>query len=297
MRSTFPDNSQPFEPYIRNITQIITNTAPEKIAFVILFGSFARGTWVRDRYSEGNSIYEYASDFDFLVITNAKKKDEQGKEIEDGISAFDLERKITHNIESAAVVRETHRPHFVIEPIDYINSELEKGRYFFSDIKKEGILLYDSGKFKLSEARILSENEVREIAKGDYEHWFGRATSFLRDSKNTFEIQDYKSSAFYLHQATEHFYNCALLVLTGYKPKSHHLEDLNKLCATQVNDFLTIFPLATEEQKECFRLLNKAYIDARYNKHFSIKKEQLEYLMKRVEGLKEIVEKICKNKI
>jgi len=297
MRSTFPDYSKPFEPYIRNITQIITNTAPEKIAFVILFGSFARGTWVRDRYSEGNSIYEYASDFDFLVITNAKKKDEQGKEIEDGISAFDLERKITHNIESAAVVRETHRPHFVIEPIDYVNSELEKGRYFFSDIKKEGILLYDSGKFKLSEARVLSENEVREIAKGDYEHWFNGGLSFLDTTYDPMKKDDFVRAAFLLHQATENFYNCALLVITGYKPKTHDLVELNKLCSAQSNDFLIIFPQGTEEQKESFKLLNKSYIDARYNKHFKITKEQLEYLIKRVEGLKDVVEKICKDKI
>ncbi|MES2962169.1 MAG: HEPN domain-containing protein [Pseudomonadota bacterium] len=297
MRSTFPANSQPFESYIRNITQIIINTAPEKIAFVILFGSFARGTWVRDRYSEGNSVYEYASDFDFLVITNAKKKDEQGKEIEDGISAYDLERKILRNIDDAEIARQAHRPHFVIEPIDYVNHELERGQYFFSDIKKEGILLFDSGKLKLSEARVLSEKEVREIAKADYEHWFDRATSFLRDSKNTFQIPDYKSAAFYLHQATEGFYNCALLVLTGYKPKTHDLIDLNKLCSAQSNDFLTIFPLATDEQKESFKVLNKSYVDSRYNKNFIVSKEQLEYLTKRVEGLKETVEKICKNKI
>ncbi len=297
MRSTFPDNSQPFEPYIRNITQIITNTAPEKIAFVILFGSFARGTWVRDRYSEGNSIYEYASDFDFLVITNAKKKDEQGKEIEDGISAYDLERKILRNIDTAAVVREAHRPHFVIEPIDYVNHELERGQYFFSDSKNEGILLFDSGKLKLSEPRVLSEKELREIAKADYEHWFSGASEFLEGTYFFMEKGALTKAAFLLHQATESLYNCALLVLTGYKPKSHDLVELNKLCSAQSNDFLLIFPQATEEQKESFKLLNKSYIDARYNKHFKITKDQLEYLVKKVEGLKEIVKKICKEKI
>ncbi len=43
----------------------------------------------------------------------------------------------------------------VLESIKTVNSQLEKGHYFFSDIKKEGILLYDSGEFQLAEAKNL----------------------------------------------------------------------------------------------------------------------------------------------
>jgi HEPN domain-containing protein/predicted nucleotidyltransferase len=295
MKLILPEKSKPYEQHIRKVCDIIVNTARDKIAFVILFGSFARGTWVRDRYSEGNAVYEYASDFDFLIITNAKKK-ENGKENANGISAFDLERKIKNEIEQNSI-RYAHKEHLVIEPIDYVNSELEKGRYFFSDIKKEGILLYDSGQFFLAEARILSEDEVREIAKVDYDHWFKSAEVFLAQCENAFKISEFKNAAFQLHQATEHFYNCTLLVLTGYKPKTHDLIELNKLCATQANDFLTIFSFANEEQKECFKLLNKAYIDARYNKHYLITKEQLGYLVGRVEKLKEVVARVCGERV
>ena len=158
-------------------------------------------------------------------------------------------------------------------------------------------MLYDSGDFKLADAKVMSEDEVRGIVREDYDHWFNSASGFLRDSKSTFEIDDYKKSAFYLHQATEHFYNCTLLVLTNYKPKTHDLVELNKMCAAQSNDFLTIFPKATDEQKESFKLLNKSYIDARYNKNFTITKEQLEYLSKRVTILKEVVKRICEPKV
>lgn len=285
MKLTLPENSQSHEAHIREIAQAIVATAPDKIAFVILFGSFAKGTWVHDRYSEDNTVYTYASDYDFLVVTKEKNNRKNG--------ICDLEKKIG----DLAYRKYGHNPHLVIEPLNYVNSELEKGRYFFSDIKKEGVLLYDSGDLQLAEARVLDEKEVREIAKGDYEHWFTSSSGFLRDSKSTFEINDYKKAAFYLHQATEGFYNCALLVMTAYKPKTHDLVELNKLCCAQSNDFLIIFPLATENQKESFKLLNKAYVDARYNKHFKITKEQLEYLIKRVEGLKEVVERVCKGKI
>ncbi|MFV0251448.1 MAG: nucleotidyltransferase [Rickettsia aeschlimannii] len=50
--------------------------------------------------------------------------------------------------------------------------------------------------------------------------------------------------------------------------------------------------IATPEQKECFELLQKAYVDARYDKNYKIIKEQLLYLIDRVEKLKEITERI-----
>ena len=63
------------------------------------------------------------------------------------------------------------------------------------------------------------------------------------------------------------------------------------------DDLLKIFPIDTPERKECFELLRAAYIDARYNKNYAISKEQLEYLIERVEKLKKTTEKICLEKI
>ena len=257
---------------------------------MILFGSFARGTWVRDRYVEDGIVYEYASDYDFLIITKTGKQ-------ANGSCAFDLERKIMDSIEKSSNVREAHRVHIIIEPIDRVNGDLEKSQYFFSDIKKEGVVLYDSGEFELSASKKLNEDERKKIAKADYEHWFGSASGFLIDSNNAFAREDFRKSAFYLHQATESLYNCALLTLGGYKPKSHDLKELNQLCSIHSHEFLTIFPLATEEQKSCFKLLQQAYIDARYNKNYAITKEQLEYLIVRVSRLKALTENICKEKI
>jgi predicted nucleotidyltransferase/HEPN domain-containing protein len=292
MKLTLPQKSIDRQAYIKEITDTILDCAKDKIAFIILFGSFARGDWVFERYSEDGIVYHYASDYDFLIITKSKKKDDKN-----GISSFDLERKIKNEISQRAIVRHIHDNQFVIEPIDYVNSELGKGQYFFSDIKKEGILLYDSGEFELVEPRILSEKEIRYIARQDYIHWSDKVEESSLRFRTLFDAKKYNGAAFDLHQVTESLYNCTLLVLTGYKPKSHDLEDLNRLCATQLNDFLAIFPLATDEQKQSFKLLQKAYIEARYNKHYKITKEQLEYLQSRISKLKSLVENICKERI
>ena len=61
--------------------------------------------------------------------------------------------------------------------------------------------------------------------------------------------------------------------------------------------FLTVFPGATAEQKECFDLLKRAYIEARYSSAYKITKEQLEYLAERVQKLQELTKKICEARI
>ena len=60
---------------------------------------------------------------------------------------------------------------------------------------------------------------------------------------------------------------------------------------------MKVFPRATKEQDERFKLLKKAYIDARYKKDYKITKKQLEYLAKRVKILQRLTKKICVAKI
>jgi hypothetical protein len=44
-------------------------------------------------------------------------------------------------------------------------------------------------------------------------------------------------------------------------------------------------------------LLQKAYVDARYKKDYTIEKNELEYLEQKVKLLKEMTERICTEKI
>lgn len=37
---------------------------------IILFGSYASGDWVEDRYTENGIRYDYISDLDVLIVTN-----------------------------------------------------------------------------------------------------------------------------------------------------------------------------------------------------------------------------------
>ncbi|HEX9828558.1 MAG TPA: HEPN domain-containing protein [Flavobacteriaceae bacterium] len=288
MKSELPERTQPIKDRIALIVEEILSVAKDKIAKIILFGSYANGTWVDDKYVEGHITYTYQSDLDILLIMR-KGKYSYSK-------ALNIEERIDKQLKKKNL-EDNPWVTLIIESIGLVNKQLEQGQYFFSDIKKEGILLYDSGEYQLSKVKELGKDERRNIAQNDYDYWFHKGSGFLIDAGNAFERNDYSLTAFYLHQATESFYHTILLVFSGYKPKLHDIRKLGCMISHYHDDLLKIFPFDLPEQKKCFKLLRAAYIEARYNKDYIISKTQLEYLIERVEKLKMVTERICLSEI
>jgi predicted nucleotidyltransferase/HEPN domain-containing protein len=292
MKTSLPENSLVIKDRLDAIVQEILAVARDQISMIILFGSYAKGTWVRDWYVEGHITYSYESDLDILVVTKSPKyRGPKGASFESDLTKRLKRKGLRGKSFGAPWVT------FVVEPIKYLNQQLEKSQYFFSDIKKEGILLYDSGEFTLAEPKDLNLEERKQIAKDDFDVWFGSGTEFLL-GVDFYTKQDLlNKAAFLLHQATESFYSAILLVFTGYKPRLHDIEKLGSLASNYSDELLKIFPRDTKEQEEKFVLLKSAYTEARYNKNYKITEEQLLYLIKRIEKLKSITEEICTNRI
>jgi len=271
-----PDHKQ---KHLKEITEIIVKAVdPEK---VILFGSHATGRWVEHRYTEGGITYEYISDYDILVIT---KSGEQRKDYE-----------VQDLIENRCVYK---TPVTVItHDIDFINKMLTEGQYFFTDIEKEGILLYDAGNIPLAERKPLIRSEAKAIAQQYYDQWFISAKEFVEVAAFCLQRQQLKIGAFNLHQATERTYNAIILVETGYKPKTHNLDKLKRYSKRFSEELESVFPYNTPEEKHLFDLLKRGYIDARYKDHYEIRAEELAQLIERVSRLQIIAEKICREKI
>lgn len=256
-----------------------------KPEMIILFGSYARGDWVEDVYREEGITYEYKSDYDFLVVVEDPKQ----------VKYVSPWRKVEKRLREWSKIQ---TPVNIIRlDIHALNQSLAKGQYFYSDIKKEGILLFDSKKFKLADAIELNPKERIKEAEKYYKHWFDKALDFKEHFYFDMRRKKYSMGAFQLHQATESLYTAILLVFTGYRPKSHDLEFLESLADSQFTGIGRMFPKTTEKQKELFELLRSAYVDARYDENFQIKKKDLEWLAERVEKLKELTEKICTDKI
>ena len=143
----------------------------------------------------------------------------------------------------------------------------------------------------------LPSSERKKLAESDFEYWYGKASKLEKIYNFCCSEEDYNEAAFNLHQMTERLYGAILLVFTHYKPSTHDIEKLGQRVASIEPKFLSIFPRAMEDEKECFKLLRKAYVDARYKPSYTIEKEQLEWLAGRVNQLKELTETLCREKI
>ncbi|WAC15168.1 HEPN domain-containing protein [Dyadobacter pollutisoli] len=272
--SHLPDDKQ---EELQTLTKIIIEKVPAEM--VILFGSHARGDWVED-FQENT---EYVSDYDILVITKDRKS------AKDGEKWWDLSKKLNGNEENT-------RTTIIQHSIGFVNDKIERNEYFFVDILREGIMLFDSGKFKLSEPKDMNPEERQKKAKDQFEPWFSSANEFL-DIDADLAKSHFKKAAFLLHQATERYYAAILLVFTDYKPKIHDIEKLGNQVEKLHSAFGTVFPKNTPEEKRLFELLQKAYIDSRYNMNYKIEKAELEYLSERVKLLKDLTERICNERI
>ena len=100
-----------------------------------------------------------------------------------------------------------------------------------------------------------------------------------------------------LHQAAEASYKTICLVFTNYNPNEHFLRLLGSFAAEHESALRKVFPQKTKQDEERFRLLEYAYIGARYDPDYRITRDDLEILSKRVRFLLEITERICKKRI
>lgn len=226
---------------------------------VILFGSYARGDWV-------DIEREYQSDYDILVACGRKKKKNYDLREE-------LEKRIYIDDDIATKVS------FTYEPMSVINAEIRKYNYLFIDIRREGILLYsESDSFQLEDIKDLEPKERYEKAVRDIKYWFQQFDDFYKGYQFYYKENTRNLAAFHLHQTAEHLYISLLLVYTGYKPKTHDLEELEKLVIPFYKDISQVFPRNTEPQKQLYNLLRKAYVDARYDMNYTITKRELKAL-------------------
>ncbi|MCR6640775.1 MAG: HEPN domain-containing protein [Sporocytophaga sp.] len=264
--------------------QILEQMQPD---YVLLFGSYARGNWVEDEYMEDGILYGYKSDYDILVVTETKLDNVLSNKWRE------LEKYVSKLYTTAPV-------NLIHHSWGYLKRELAHGSYFFIDVVKEGIILYDNGRnidSPIAVPEFIDPEKVKARAKEEYDLWFESANDFLETYRFNFEKEKYKIAAFLLHQATERYYTALLLVFTGYKAKIHDIKELGSQVEAVDDEFKEIFRRDTPEKNSQFILLKKAYIDARYKKSYSISKEDLEYLCKRVEVLRDLVKAKCEERI
>ncbi|WP_033073853.1 HEPN domain-containing protein [Sphingopyxis sp. MWB1] len=252
-----------------------------RILKIILYGSHARGDWVAD--PKGG----YYSDYDILVVVNDARLTDPVDYWYKAEDAFLREYGITKRLSAPVGL--------IVHSLGDVNFQLARGRPFFIDIVRDGIILYEFGTHSFDPPRPLSPELAHQEAQGHFEQWFASASEFL-DGAKYFIAQNYNNrAAFLLHQATEHFYHTVLNTLTLYSPKSHKINFLRDKAEDIARDLIPIWPRDEKFARRCFELLQQAYVNARYSPHYRISAEELAWLVERIERLQATVKSIAEN--
>ncbi|CAM3371186.1 HEPN domain-containing protein [Asticcacaulis taihuensis] len=258
-----------------------------RILKVILFGSYARGGWVEDRLSG------YRSDYDILVVVSGHEFTDLQEYWSAADDTFVREYTLTHELKTPVS--------FIVHSLQDVNDQLARGRPFFSDIARDGIMLFEAEGHPLAKAKALSSEEIKAEAKGYYEQWMANAerrleTSGYLLSRAQNDQQWTKDVAFTLHQVTEALYHCILLVFTLYSPKSHRLSFLRAQAEGLDERLRNVWP-DDKFARRCFAKLQRAYVEARYSAEYEITGAELTWLQERVSLLSDKAKQICEVKI
>lgn len=251
-----------------------------RILKIILFGSYARGTWV----DEPHTMKGYRSDFDVLVIVNESR-----------FADYRYWDRATDRLNRDPVV--SVPVGMIVHSGRDVNNALRNAQYFFTDIRQEGILLYEMDDRELAEPGVLTAEQALRQGQDHFSKRFASSVNFLDTARYELSKGMLSHAAFQLHQSVEQAYSTLLLVLTNYSPASHNIKFLRMLGEDRDLRLVEAWPRNQHRHNAWFNILNEAYVKARYSKHYEISEEALDWLMQRAELLHGMVRRACDEKV
>src|SRR5690606_2171278 len=130
-----------------------------KILKIILYGSYARGDWV----DEPHTAKGYQSDFDLLIIVNDKRLTDRVQYWAKAEERLIRELSITKTLRTPV--------NFIVHTLQEVNDGLAHGRYFFMDVARDGIAIYQSDDSELAEPQPKTPAQALAMAKEYFEEW------------------------------------------------------------------------------------------------------------------------------
>lgn len=252
---------------------------------IILYGSFARGDWV---YEPHTRVGKH-SDYDLLIVVGDDRLTDRVAYWSNLLERFRREYLISHSILSPV--------QFFVHFISQVNEALSHGRYFFIDVIRDGIALYESGSTEFTSPRPKSNEQAVKMALEYKNEWIPSAGEFFDDFESNFRRDRLKKAAFELHQCVERLYHAIMLTRTFYTPYVHDLATLREQAELVEPKLYEAWPREADEDIKTFGKLQQAYVNGRYPRLFEVSKSQLIWLGDRVRMLTRLVEVSCRERI
>jgi len=190
----------------------------------------------------------------------------------------------------------------IVHSLQEVNQALSRGEYFWVDIARDGIVLYELPGNALATPQPLTAADAYEMASCYFRDQLRSLDQWIELAEysvsRTSQEEDWsRKAAFNLHQATETAYACFLLVRTPYFPRSHNIKFLRSLAEDSEPRLIEAWPRAARIDRRRFELLKRAYVEARYSASYEIDNDDLNALARSVRALREMVDTVSRERI
>jgi hypothetical protein len=171
-----------------------------------------------------------------------------------------------------------HTPvNFIVHSLQEVNDGLAQGRYFFMDVARDGIALYEADDKELAQAQAQdAAMQALEMAQEYFEEWLPAARrvscgGFVTPLMMVI-LRKPRLICIRLPSAST---IALLLVCTFYTPHVHNLAFLRTQAERIDMRLADAWPREAKLDRSRFEKLKEAYVKARYSKHYRITEEEL----------------------
>lgn len=175
------------------------------------------------------------------------------------------------------------------------NKWLKKGHLLAHTVYVNNCLIYDAGKIPLAEPGEDNLQDLHSKITKECKEWIGRADECIAGVELYSQRRQYGMATFLLHQTTELALMAAIRLKTGFKASTHKLDILFRYAIPFCGDELNVFNRNSDKERSLFNLLQRAYIQSRYNNDFVVKEQDFTQLLKRVQQILKVVQEISNN--
>lgn len=166
---------------------------------------------------------------------------------------------------------------------------LQEGHAFAHSVYLKAFLLHGEKDILSLPVSVKDEAFIQKGNNPLYTAGLNKSEAFLAGA-DLYRIREQnKLCAFMLHQAAEQCLNTLLEINTGLRVVTHSIDKLLRYCTMVCPYIPEIFFTGYEKDKRLLSVLQKSYIDSRYNNSYCVNDAELKQLTEKVKRIYEMV--------
>lgn len=173
-----------------------------------------------------------------------------------------------------------------------VSTALAEQHPFFTKVFSEGQVLYLAENNHLEIDKIGSSDAISDESRQwrECKRSFELSESFLEMASDALGSNIHDVAVFLLHQSMEQMCIASIKAHLKYRPTTHNLLKLIDLIGCYLPHAKSIFPRNTNDEREMFDFLRRAYSDVRYKHNYRIPQHIAFSLLERVNEFQNLIE-------